>query len=97
MTPQQQSKLIEYFKRNFDGIEPTEHELEGIEDIFLWQKKFVCSRYPDACARAYSSNAICIWTPMLNKRLSGFFFTTDRAWEDAVEWIKRADNKSLNK
>lgn len=34
MTPQQQSKLIEYFKSNFDGIRPTEREMKGIEKIF---------------------------------------------------------------
>ena len=57
----------------------------------------VVSRYPDAYCRIYAKLSLCIWSPLLKCRLSGFFHTSSEAWESAVEWIDKKESETESK
>lgn len=64
--------------------------------------KFVRARYPDAAIKKWTGKinpdaklSICIWSSVLDRRLSDFEYTDAAAWASAVEWINRKQNDKL--
>lgn len=57
-------------------------------------RMIVQGKYPDAREHKYALRSMCIWSNVLNRRLSGFFLTFDEAWEDAVKWINKIPTKT---
>ncbi len=59
--------------------------------------KFVRGRFPDARAFKYAKLSICIWSDMLDRRLSGYFHTEEEAWKDARAWIEKKSYEAIKK